>query len=83
MYTMSNPGAATEISVLKTWEKILKEIKYAMGEVLDEEVVSKVEFNQEDLEWFLNVCMIALGPNPVVDREDDEEEEKDPRPLAE
>jgi len=44
-------------------------------------VVSKVEFNQEDREWFHKICVTASGSIPA-DREDDEEGEE-PRPPVE
>jgi hypothetical protein len=44
-------------------------------------VVSKVEFNQEDREWFHKVCVTASGSIPA-DWEDDEEGEE-PRPPVE
>ena len=44
-------------------------------------MVSKVDFNQEDREWFHRICMTASGSIPA-DREDDEEGEE-PRPLVE
>jgi len=44
-------------------------------------VVSKVEFSQEDREWFHKICVTASGSIPA-DREDDEEgEEADSTPA--
>ena len=44
-------------------------------------MVSKIDFNQEDREWFHRICMTASGSIPD-DREDDEEGEE-PRPPVE
>ena len=60
----------------------MNEINHAMSMNVDEEVLSRADFNQEDRDWFHKVCMVAAGP-ASADREDDEEEEKEPRPPAE
>jgi hypothetical protein len=43
-------SAATAINVPMTWGKILNEINYGMGEVLDEEVATQAVFDKDDRE---------------------------------
>ena len=44
---------------------------------------AQVEFDQNDREWFHKTCTLALGPNPVADEPDDEEEEREHKPIVE